>query len=330
MVSSQDQTKNSLSFDARIPIAALSEAISQRIIGQKLLIDRLVMALILDQHVLLEGLPGLAKTTAVKALADATGLVAKRVQFTPDLMPSDLIGSQIYDPKTMQFVVRKGPVFANLLIADEINRAPAKVQSALLEAMQEKQVTIGEETHKLPEPFVVLATQNPLEQEGTFPLPEAQMDRFLFKVVVGYPSAEEELKILANVIQPTTSAIVPVLNRGVLDQLRNSIDAIHVSQDLRKYIVQLVQATRNLGSHGLTEFQGCIRFGASPRASIGLELASRAQALMNGRAFVTPQDVKDVALDVLRHRLLLTVDAEVDGITTDVIVAKLLNSVKIP
>lgn len=304
--------------------------IGRRIVGQKSVVQRLLMALIAEGHVLLEGLPGLAKTTSIKALAETADLSFSRIQFTPDLLPADVIGTQIYDPRTTDFKVRRGPIFANLVLADEINRAPAKVQSALLEAMQERQVTLGEETLALARPFLVLATQNPIEQEGTYPLPEAQVDRFLFKVKVGYGTPEEEQAIVALSMTPPSGALAKTLEAKMLLEMRDSVHQIHVADKIRRYIVQLVFATRTDAGHGLKELAGLIQVGASPRASINLERAARVNALMQGRTFVTPQDVKDIGLDVLRHRILPTYEAEAENVTTDEIVRRVFERVDVP
>lgn len=309
--------------------------LGRRIVGQRHVVERLVMALISEGHVLLEGLPGLAKTTAIKALSEACALAFSRIQFTPDLLPADLIGTQIYDPRTGDFRVRKGPVFANLVLADEINRAPAKVQSALLEAMQERQVTIGEQSYKLERPFLVLATQNPIEQEGTYPLPEAQVDRFLFKVKVGYGTIEDEQEIIArNVAAEMGGAgsgpLSPVIDAATILALRNLSGKVHVAEKVRRYVVNLVFATRHPADYNLKDLANLIEVGASPRASINLERAARVNALMQGRAFVTPQDVKDVGLDVLRHRIIPTYEAEAENVATDDIVRRIFDRVDVP
>jgi MoxR-like ATPase len=311
-------------------ITRITAEIGKRIVGQKNIVERLVMALVAEGHILLEGLPGLAKTTAVKALAESADLAFSRIQFTPDLLPADVIGTQLYDPRSGEFKVRRGPIFANLVLADEINRAPAKVQSALLEAMQERQVTLGDETYPMKRPFLVLATQNPIEQEGTYPLPEAQVDRFLFKVKIGYGTIEEEQEIIAR----ATAGSEPALERiaGVDDilRMRDLVHKIHVAEKVRRYIVQLVFATRRPSEHGVREVEGLIEVGASPRASINLERAARVSALMQGRSFVTPQDVKDVGLDVLRHRIIPTYEAEAENVTTDELVRRIFERVDVP
>ena len=326
-----DQVGNVAEATLRGHGAALERIIGElgrRIVGQKALVERLVMALIAEGHVLLEGLPGLAKTTSIKALGETASLNFSRIQFTPDLLPADLIGTQIYDPRTGEFRVKKGPIFANLVLADEINRAPAKVQSALLEAMQERQVTIGDQTFKLERPFLVLATQNPIEQEGTYPLPEAQVDRFLFKVKIGYGTIEDELEIIARADQdaPLTRVIGP----AELFEMRETAKKIHVADKVRRYIVDLVFATRSPDRYNLKDLTNLIEVGASPRASISLERAARVSALMHGRAFVTPQDVKDVGMDVLRHRILATYEAEAENVSTDEIVRRVFERVDVP
>ena len=301
------------------------------LVGQRELVDGMLIGLLADGHVLLEGLPGLAKSLAVQSLASALGGVFSRIQFTPDLLPSDLLGTQVYDPKTGDWTRREGPVFANFLLADEINRAPAKVQSALLEAMQERQVTLAGESRKLPAPFLVLATQNPVEQEGTYPLPEAQVDRFLLKIVVGYPTKEEEkqivLRMATNTKKPTVEAIASP--EQVL-AARELMDEVHVDERIHDYIVGLVFATRQPTEHGLEELAPLILYGASPRASIALTQASRARAFLDGRGFVTPHDVKRVAQDVLRHRVITTYEAEAEGLSAEHIVGRVLDTVPLP
>jgi len=308
---------------------ALGE-ISKIVVGQKQVGTRLLMALISGGHVLLEGLPGLAKTTAIKTVAEVAKLSFSRIQFTPDLLPADVIGTQIFNPKTMEFQVKQGPIFANLILADEINRAPAKVQSALLEAMEEKQVTIGRETFHLERPFLVMATQNPIEQEGTYPLPEAQMDRFIFKVKVGYGTQEEEEEVVLRAMSGQKPTVNAVLDAPAIEAMQALLSRIHVSDKIRKYIVQLVFATRNPSDLGIRDMDGLIEVGASPRASINLEKAARAQALMLGRTFVTPQDVKDIGMDVLRHRIIPSYEAEAENITTDELVSRIFDRVDVP
>lgn len=301
----------------------------REIVGQDRLLERLLVALLADGHILLEGVPGLAKTKTLTALTQVLDAKMSRIQFTPDILPSDVIGTEVYRPQSGDFVIRKGPVFTNLLLADEINRAPAKVQSALLQAMQEREVTIGEETFKLPEPFMVLATQNPLEQEGTYALPEAQVDRFLMKVKVGYPSFEEEVSIidLASGGRSNSQKLNKLLPISQLEQLRRQSHELYIDPKIDRYIVSLVHATRNADAYGL---KGLIEWGASPRASIALKTCARALAFIKGKNFVTPDDVKDIAPDVLRHRILVTFEAEARGVDSDEIIRTLLNGVTIP
>jgi MoxR-like ATPase len=302
-----------------------------KVVGQSDLGRRLVMAMLADGHVLLEGLPGLAKTTAIKTIAELTGLKFSRIQFTPDLLPADIIGTQIYDPRQGTFHTRKGPLFANLVLADEINRAPAKVQSALLEAMQERQVTISGETFQLEQPFLVMATQNPIEQEGTYPLPEAQVDRFMFKVKVTYGTEQDEIEMLKRSSQGILNAPVsPVLSRSDIIEGRQLITTVNVSEKIHQYIVNIVFCTREPSRYGISEIQPWISVGASPRASLFLEKAGRVNAALMGRDFITPQDIKDVALDVLRHRISLSYAAEAEQIAADKIVQKILDRVEVP
>ncbi|MDO4410114.1 MAG: MoxR family ATPase [Akkermansia sp.] len=311
-------------------ISSLREEIAKVVIGQQLLIDKLILSLLCKGHVLLEGVPGLAKTLSVKALAGTLHAQFSRIQFTPDLLPADLIGTMIYNPEDRAFSAKKGPIFANLILADEINRAPAKVQSALLEAMQERQVTLGENTYQLPDPFLVLATQNPIDQEGTYQLPEAQMDRFLFKVLVTYPTRAEELQVLelmaSSAPAPTTT---PVTSPEQVATSRNLVNQIYIDAAVRGYIVDLVRATR-LPESVDAKLKGLIRAGASPRATINMALAARAHAFMHHRSFVTPQDVKDLAHDILRHRILLSYEAEAENISTDDVIEHILNKVPVP
>lgn len=303
--------------------------IRKSIIGQDYLIERLLVALVADGHVLLEGVPGLAKTRTLTALTTAITAEMKRVQFTPDLLPSDLIGTEVYQPQQGSFSIRKGPVFTNLLLADEINRAPAKVQSALLQSMQEREVTIGEETFSLPSPFMVLATQNPIEQEGTYPLPEAQLDRFLMKIKVGYPSFDEEVKIVNLVAEESIDpqSLKEVLSINDLDKIRRASHEVFVDPKVDHYIVSLVQASRSASSFGL---EGLIDFGASPRASIALKNCARALAFVRGKTFVTPDEVKEIAFDVLRHRILVSFEGEARGVDSDEIVRVLLANITVP
>lgn len=313
-----------------IRINELRRELSRVVIGQHGLIDRLIIALLCNQHVLIEGVPGLAKTLTVTALARTIRATFSRIQFTPDLLPGDLVGTLIYNPKSGEFTTKKGPIFANIILADEINRAPAKVQSALLEAMQERQVTIGETSFPLGQPFMVLATQNPVEQEGTYPLPEAQVDRFMFKVTVTYPAKDEEKAIIR---QMATSArpenIQPVLDTDDIFRLRALCDAVYVDEKIEDYIVNLVRATRTPAQYGL-DISQLIRYGASPRASIYLAMAARATALLAGRGYVTPQDVKSVAMDVLRHRVITSYEAEAEEKTSEEVVRQILDHVEVP
>jgi MoxR-like ATPase len=308
----------------------LRHELEKVIVGQRALLDRILIALLANGHILIEGVPGLAKTTTVATLARAIHARFQRIQFTPDLLPADLTGTQIYNPKTGDFTVKKGPVFANIVLADEINRAPAKVQSALLEAMQERQVTIGGETFPLPEPFLVLATENPIEQEGTYPLPEAQVDRFMMKILVTYPSTSEEREILDRQLAPGGLAEVkPVVAPDDIARLRALCDEVYVDDKIRQYCVSLVQATRNPKAFKL-DIAPLLDYGASPRATIWLAAAARAHAFLQGRGFVTPQDVKAIAPDVLRHRLILSYEAEAEEVTPDAIVSRILDQVEVP
>ena len=300
------------------------------LVGQDEMLSRLLIALLTGGHVLLEGVPGLAKTTAIKALAAAIHCKFNRIQFTPDLLPADLIGTLIYNPREGAFSTRKGPIFANLVLADEINRAPSKVQSALLEAMQEHQVTIGDESFRLEEPFLVLATQNPIEQEGTYPLPEAQVDRFMLKVVVGYPSKTEERKVVDAVLDDLRREIQPVLDPAQLAEMKRTAASIYMDDKVKDYVLDVVSATRHPEEYKLKNLKPLIEYGASPRASINLCLAARANAFLVGRGYVTPQDVKDVALDILRHRVILTYEAEAEETTSDDVVRKVLETVPVP
>jgi MoxR-like ATPase len=322
----QQQIKNEASW-----VELLKSEIGRVIVGQKYLVDRLIVGLLANGHVLLEGVPGLAKTLAVKTLSQCLRADFKRIQFTPDLLPADVLGTLIYSPSKGEFTTKKGPIFTNLLLADEINRAPAKVQSALLEGMQERQVTIGDETYPLPQPFLVLATENPIDQEGTYPLPEAQMDRFMLKLVVDYPDREDELRILnANANVSVSHTVNPVVDAETIFRSRKLIDGIYLDEKLKGYLVDVVLATRNPDTYGASELGAFIRFGASPRATISLALASKAVAFMNGRSFVTPQDIKDVGLDVLRHRVIVTYEAEAENVTSDNIIKKIFETIPVP
>ena len=309
-------------------VAGIREQVGRVIVGQRGMVDRLLIGLLSEGHVLLEGVPGLAKTTAVATLARAMRLQFKRIQFTPDLLPSDLVGTGIYNPTRGEFTTRRGPIFANIVLADEINRAPAKVQSALLEAMQERQVSLGGETHPLPRPFLVLATQNPIEQEGTYPLPEAQADRFMLKIRVGYPSKDEEREILKRSAQQS-EAVAPVASADDLVRCRDAMRLIRMEQVVSDYIVEIVHATRFSDELGL-DLGRYIEFGASPRATLSLAQAARAYAFLEGRGYVTPDDVKAMGPDVLRHRVLLTYEAEAEGLSAEAVIEKVFAKVKTP
>ncbi len=330
-------SKGQLESDAR-DLAAILNEVGKTIVGQHTMTHSLLIGMLTGGHVLLEGLPGLAKTLAVKTLARSIDAKFQRVQFTPDLLPSDLIGTMIYREQTGEFVPKKGPIFCNILLADEINRAPAKVQSALLEAMGEKQVTIGETTYPMEEPFLVLATQNPIEQEGTYPLPEAQLDRFMFKLRVRYPTREEERLILDRMSMPTLHTTAHVTTPRKLLEIRGRVHQVYMDERIKEYILRLVLATRSDGEIGkgettgskLTDIRHALRIGASPRATLFLTLASRAAALLDGRSYVVPDDIKSIAADVLRHRLLLTFDAEARGLSTDDVIGWLLETVSVP
>ena len=312
-------------------LSILKNEISKKIVGQHQLIDRLIIALLSNGHILLEGVPGLAKTLAIKTLSDAVDGTFNRIQFTPDLLPADLTGTQIYQQKAEKFVVKRGPVFASFVLADEINRAPAKVQSALLEAMQERQVTIGDETFMLPSPFLVMATQNPIEQEGTYPLPEAQVDRFMLKVNIGYPSKEEELLIIRNHINPSSNMKVnPVLSLVDIERMRSLVEQIYMDDKIERYIVSLIFATRNPAEYGAGDLTNYLSFGASPRGSINLAMAAKAHAFLKGRAFVIPDDVQAMAMDVLKHRIGLTYEAEVANLKSDDLIQQLVSRIEVP
>jgi len=313
-----------------VVVQTITAEVSKAIVGQQYLINRLLIGLLANGHILIEGVPGLAKTYAVKSLAAAVRARFQRIQFTPDLLPADIVGTMIYNQKTGEFVTSKGPVFANLILADEINRTPPKVQSALLEAMQERQVTIGEQTYRLEDPFLVLATQNPIEQEGTYPLPEAQLDRFLLKIRISYPSREEEREIVDRIAIGETPRIQPVVEPAELIRARDLCREIYIDRRLKDYILDLVFATREPERFGLPELKGLIRFGASPRASINLTAAARSMAFLRRRGFVIPEDVKELAADVLRHRIILTYEAEAEEKTTDDVIQQILASVEVP
>ncbi len=312
------------------PVRTLTAEVGKVIVGQADMVERLLIGLLTSGHILLEGVPGLAKTLTVSTLAASVNAGFKRIQFTPDLLPADLVGTLIFNQKTGEFTPRKGPVFTNFVLADEINRAPAKVQSALLECMQERQVTIGDTTYPLEDPFLVLATQNPIEQEGTYPLPEAQVDRFMFKVLVGYPSKEEEFVILDRNVLQTPVSVRPVLELDQIRRLRELVQIIYMDEKVKRYILDIVFATRTPGEYGLDSMAEFIEFGASPRATIFLATAAKAHALLRGRGYVIPEDVKVIGPDVLRHRVILTYEAEAEEVTTDDIVRALFEHVKVP
>ena len=316
--------------DNFLKVQSVISEVGKVVVGQDTMVKRLLMGLFTNGHILLEGVPGLAKTLTVNTLANVLKLNFNRIQFTPDLLPSDVIGTMIYNQKRSSFEVKKGPIFSNIILADEINRSPAKVQSALLESMQERQVTIGEDTFKLDTPFLVLATQNPIDQEGTYPLPEAQRDRFMMKLNIDYPSQEEELKIMKRMTDLNfNNKVKAILSKRDITSIKNSINNITLSESVEKYIVQIVFASRNSSSIGLDDVKNYISFGASPRASINLSLAGKANAFMNNRDYVTPDDIKEVANDVLNHRIILNFEAEVDGITSTEIIKQILEKVEV-
>ena len=311
-------------------VQLLRQEIGQVIIGQKYLVDRLIVALLANGHILLEGVPGLAKTLSIRTLSQTIKADFQRIQFTPDLLPADIVGTLIYNPTDGDFTTKKGPVFANLILADEINRAPAKVQSALLECMQERQVTLGDTTYPLPEPFLILATENPIDQEGTYPLPEAQVDRFMLKLRIDYPSKEEELAILnANEFTTPQHKANQVITTDTIFQSRKLVDQVYVDDRLKGYIIDIIHATRMPEEHGLN-LANYIQFGASPRATIGLTLAAKAWAFLEGRAFVTPQDVKNIGMDVLRHRVIVSYEAEAEEVTSEDVVTRIFDSIPVP
>jgi MoxR-like ATPase len=307
----------------------VSKEVKKVIVGQDYVLNRLFLSLLSDGHILLEGVPGLAKTMMVKTLAQSVKCVFKRIQFTPDLLPADLIGTKIYDQKTTQFITKKGPIFANFVLADEINRAPPKVQSALLEAMQERRVTISGDTYSLPKPFLVLATQNPIETEGTYPLPEAQVDRFMFKVNVDYPNKAEEGDIIERMTSGQEIVVEPAITPKEILELQSLVHRVYLDEKVKNYIIDIVFASRNPADYGL-DLEEIIQYGASPRASIYMTLAAKAQALMEGRGYVTPDDVKEVAPDILRHRLILTFEALAEDISVEDVIEKILNAVEVP
>jgi MoxR-like ATPase len=311
-------------------VSRLTGQMGSVIVGQKYLVERLLMGILANGHILIEGVPGLAKTLAVKTLSDAIQAKFQRIQFTPDLLPADLIGTLIYNPQKAEFAVKKGPIFANIILADEINRAPAKVQSALLEAMQERQVTIGDTTFKLDEPFLVLATQNPIEQEGTYPLPEAQVDRFMFKLKIGYPTPAEEREIMDRNTGDPIPPIEKVISTADIIRARSVLRKVYVDEKVKEYIVNITFATREPEKYGLAEAKPLIAYGGSPRATIFLNLAAKAHAFIRGRGYVTPEDVKAVGPDILRHRIICTYEAEAEEVTSDHIVEKIFNAVEVP
>ena len=315
--------------EASFFVQQLNAELAKVIVGQKYVIDRLLIALLANGHILIEGVPGLAKTLAVKTLSKCIQTDFQRIQFTPDLLPADLIGTLVYNPKDGKFTTKKGPVFSNLILADEINRAPAKVQSALLEAMQERQVTIGENTFKLDDPFLILATQNPIEQEGTYPLPEAQVDRFMLKIKMGYPDKKEEKEIMERMAGHEPSKVNAIISPEDIIKARDIVSEVYIDDKVKDYIVDLVYATRNPDEYNL-DIKNLIAYGASPRASIYLNIASRAHAFIRGRGYVTPEDVKEVGMDVLRHRIIVTYEAEAEEMTSEDIVKRIFDEIEVP
>ena len=313
-----------------IAVKRLMSEMGKVIVGQDVMVERLLIGLLTNGHILLEGIPGLAKTLAVSTLARSVNAGFKRVQFTPDLLPADLIGTLIYNQKTCEFIPKKGPIFTNIILADEINRAPAKVQSALLECMQERQVTIGDHTYPMDDPFMVLATQNPIEQEGTYPLPEAQVDRFMLKVMIEYPTKEEEFLIMDRFVGRQPIAVEPVIDAKQIRHLREVVNSVYIDEKLKHYILDIVFATRGQTKHGLDKLSGLVEYGASPRASIYLAMCAKAHAFIRGRGYATPEDVKSIGPDVLRHRLILTYEAEAEEMTTDQIIRIVFENVKVP
>ena len=311
-------------------VDVLTSEIGKVIVGQKYMVERLLLGLLSNGHILLEGVPGLAKTMAVKTLSSAINTQFQRIQFTPDLLPADLIGTLIYDQRDGKFTTKKGPIFSNLVLADEINRSPAKVQSALLEAMQERQVTIGEQTFPLDDPFLVLATQNPIEQEGTYPLPEAQVDRFMLKLAVGYPNKDEELEIMRQMSKEKIPEVKPVIKPKEIIKARSVVREVYIDEKVEKYIIDIVFATRNPSDYGLDELEDLIAYGASPRASIYLSVAAKAHAFLRHRGYVAPEDVRSIGMDVLRHRIIVTYEAEAEEVTSEDVVRKILNKIEVP
>lgn len=311
-------------------VDSLRNEMGKSIIGQHYMVDRLILSLLSNGHILLEGVPGLAKTLAIKSLSAAIHAKFNRIQFTPDLLPADLLGTMIFNQQKNEFSVKQGPIFANFILADEINRASAKVQSALLQAMQERQVTIGDQTYPLQEPFLVLATQNPLEQEGTYPLPEAQVDRFMLKVIISYPEMEEERLIIRQNISDESIAVMPVISPADILKARHLVREIYMDENIEQYILDIVFATRNPEKYQLQKLKGLLRYGSSPRGSISLAMAAKSLAFMQHRAFVIPDDIKEVCSDVLRHRIGLTYEAEAENVTTDEIIRQIINTVEVP
>ena len=311
-------------------INQIRSEVAKVVVGQEKMIDGLLIGLLCEGHILIEGIPGLAKTTTVKALSQTLGLGFKRVQFTPDLLPSDILGAEVYDPQNNTFKIKQGPIFTNLLLADEINRAPAKVQSALLEVMQDRQVTLGDESFKLPPPFLVMATQNPIENEGVYPLPEAQLDRFMLKIKVGYNTPEEELSIARRVASGVNEAIHAVMDAQALIELKETVKKVHIDEEVERYMIDLITATREPERYGLGEIKRYLQFGASPRVSIDMFKAVRAEAFLKGKAFVTPSDIASIIKELMRHRIVLSYEAEAEGVTTDELIEKIIKAVPIP
>lgn len=318
-----EEVKEASSF-----VTKMEEEVGKVVVGQRNMVEMILIAMLCDGHILLEGVPGLAKTLTVKTVADSISAAFRRIQFTPDLLPADIVGTQIYSQKTGDFATKKGPIFANIILADEINRSPAKVQSALLEAMQEHQVTIGEETFKMDNPFMVLATQNPIEQEGTYPLPEAQVDRFMLKIFVDYPTKEEEKKVVERMSVSNTAKARPVISPEDILKARNIVEKVHIEGKIIDYILDIVSATREPKIYGIDE--ALIEYGASPRASIALAKAAKAHAFIRGRGFVTPEDVRVIGYSVLRHRVIVTYEAEAENITSDAVIGKIFDAVEVP
>jgi MoxR-like ATPase len=311
-------------------VEKIDQEVHKIIVGQTYMVERLLIGLLCNGHVLLEGVPGLAKTMTVKTLSQVIQTKFQRIQFTPDLLPADLLGTLIYNQKTGDFLVRKGPIFSNLILADEINRSPAKVQSALLEAMQERQVTISDHTYPLEEPFLVMATQNPIEQEGTYPLPEAQVDRFMLKLSINYPAKNEELEIMQRMTSGEELSVTPLISPQEIISARKVVNEVYMDEKIDKYIIDIVFATRNPEEYGLKEIEPLIAFGASPRASINLKLAAKAHAFLRRRGYVTPEDIKAIGMDVLRHRIIVTYEAEAEEVTAEDVIRRVLNQVEVP